>query len=61
MLAFFIYTFVVNTFICMQAFQEIITGVDVVISTPPSLLRIMNRKVLNLAELRHLVSVYFWY
>ena len=44
----------------MQAFQEIITGVDVVISTPSSLLRIMNRKVLNLAELRHLVSVY-WY
>ena len=41
----------------MQAFQEIITGVDVVIGTPPSLLRTMNRKVLDLAKLRHVVSV----
>jgi hypothetical protein len=41
----------------VQAFQEIITGMDVVISTLPSLLRIMNRKILDLTELRHLVRV----
>ena len=45
----------------MQAFQEIITGVDVVIGTPPSLLRTMNRKALDLAKLRHVVSVYRYY
>lgn len=40
----------------MQACQEIVSGVDVVVGTPPSLLRIVKRKILDLKELRHVVS-----
>lgn len=40
----------------MQACQEIVSGVDVVVGTPPSLLRIVKRKILDLKELRHMVS-----
>ena len=32
------------------------SGVDVVVGTPSSLLRIFERKILDLKELRHIVS-----
>lgn len=32
------------------------SGVDVVIGTPPSLLRILERNILDIKELRHMVS-----